>query len=113
MLNVRQSSLETVARGVFFDTWRNHSQPCPLMGYIPELLQMLNESHDVPVKRLARAIRLRVTEGSLICSIDHEATEVAIEAHVNLAIEALEEVRRRAIEMGVWSSQPVTPLMCG
>jgi hypothetical protein len=85
-----------------------------LPGYLPRLVQMLNQSHDRPMTEYAEAIRTIMREHSRVDHGDSRG-EIAksLNRHVKLVIETLEQIRVERLERGQWSDAPVPPLMCG
>lgn len=85
--------------------------------FAPELLALLDEFHDRPVRELAPLIRRLVLEQGFVDengdSVIDEQEAARLDEVVELVLTALERVRQRFAELGRWSDVPVTPQMCG
>ena len=89
--------------------------PTMLSWVLPELVQLVNEAHEQPVRNSASTIRLCLLEQSFVDVggwADGEIQDRQDEL-VELLVDVLEEMRRQSIRKGRWSEMPVTPLMHG
>jgi hypothetical protein len=90
---------------------------CPVVWVLHDLMQLMSECHDQPVRQLEPAIRRIILEQE---SADIHGDNVVdalsrahMERHVNTVIDVLERIRQQAMLNGQWSDAPVTPLMFG
>ena len=90
---------------------------CPVVWVLHDLMQLVSECHDQPVRQLEPAIRRIILEQE---SADVHGDDVVdalsqarVERHVNAVIDVLEQIRQQAVHNGQWSDAPVTPLMFG
>lgn len=127
------SSLEMIARELFEREWKKEhresmpsgvsarQQSCVLpqstMWVLHDLVQMITESHNQPVRQMAPMIRRLITEqnfaddcGDPIISVDREAQ---IDLQVEVVLRVLEQLRHLALDQGLWSNAPMTPPMFG
>ena len=90
---------------------------CPPVWLLPDLLAMVEESHDRPVRELTPTIRRMILEHNFVDAIGDgliESDEQArVERLVQVLVKVLEKVRKTALDEGQWSEAPVTPLMFG
>ena len=130
----RVTSLEETAQCLFEQEWKRLEQEKPLRGQppdsarqalcvcpplwlIPDLLALIEESHDQPVEKFTATIRRLILEQNFVDANGDGLIEVDEEARVDqlvqVLIRVLEKVRKIALAEGRWSDMPVTPLMCG
>ncbi|MCX5662535.1 MAG: hypothetical protein NTW19_22870 [Planctomycetota bacterium] len=88
-----------------------------LAALLPELIGLLEEGHDQPVDHLAPMIHRRILERSFVDengdSVLDESLLADIDTQTKQALSLLQGVQTEAMSRGIWSSAPVTPLMCG
>ncbi|NBB94923.1 MAG: hypothetical protein GVY16_04195 [Planctomycetes bacterium] len=83
--------------------------------YAPQLVNLMAEAQDRPMKLFTPQVRRIVLEyehcdeGGDACSHD----EQALEQHVQRLIEALDELRRKRLKEDRWSFVPAAPPMFG
>jgi len=83
--------------------------------YAPQLVNLMAEAHDRPMKLFTSQVRRLVQEyehcdeGGDACGHD----EATLEQHVQLLIEALEELRRERFREDRWAFVPAAPPMFG
>lgn len=124
------TSLETVARDLLKQEWlrlRPEDAGRPHQGMIcgesppawvlPDLLAMIEASHDQPVSQIAPMIQRWILEQQFVDEngdgvLDHRELEKA-DQFVDALVRVLEKVRQVAIQDGLWSDVPVTPQMFG
>lgn len=125
--------LETIARDLFEREWeeehRKHTSaysssrrrycvlPQSTLWVIPDLIHMVAESHNRPVRELSPMIRRLIAEqnfaddcGDPIINADRESQ---IDLQVKVVLRVLEQVRRLALDQGLWSNAPMAPQMFG
>ena len=126
-------SLETIARHLFEREWEKEYRerelsssakeqrvcvlPQSTIWVLHDLIQMIAESHDRSVHRMAPMVRRLIAEqnfaddcGDPIISADREAQ---IDLQVDVVLRVLEEVRHIALDRGLWSNAPMAPQMFG
>lgn len=119
------TSMEISAR-VFCDReWPRHlnarradgMQMCPVNWLLPDLLALIAENHDRPVRELQPMIRRLIEEHDFFDDAGDSMVETdrdeLIDDYADLFVKALERVRRQALKQGEWSNLPVTPQMFG
>jgi hypothetical protein len=83
---------------------------------VPQLAELLAETRDEPIERLAPAVRSVLLER---CEVDvggdlaEHSDYHQIEHATDLLLKEMERVRRIEFRRGDWSDAPVPPLMCG
>ena len=90
---------------------------CSLRWLLPDLVQMIQQSHERPVQELSPTIRCLLVEQHFADDNGDNVIDVQEEALVNemvdLLVRVLLKVRAQAIHVGQWSDAPVTPIMFG
>lgn len=114
--------LEKLASDLFVKEWNRRvgdgcgkkSRECccktdaPAAGALMhDLMGVVAESCDRPVRSLEPVIRRIVNDRSFVCACGDEAVSQQadeMDRQVEVAIDVLEQVRRRAVEAGLWSA---------
>jgi len=79
--------------------------------FAPRLVHLLCETRDGPMKRLEPTVREILREQSQAQGFNADSD--AIDQHVTIVLESMEQVRRDRIRRGDWSTAPVPPQMFG
>lgn len=124
-----ESSLHLMANEVLESEWQrflsrkktSHSDCvfdiCSLRWLLPDLVQMISQSHEKPVQELAPTIRCLLVDQHFADDNGDNVIDDQEEAMVNemadLLVSVLLQVRTKAIHGGQWSDAPVTPIMFG
>jgi hypothetical protein len=89
---------------------------CAGLNMLDDLLALLMDRHDQPVKEWRQIIRRMVLDRMFT---DHTGDSIAqhdaptMDFQTDLIVHVLEEARQNAMTQGQWSDQPSPPLMCG
>jgi hypothetical protein len=94
--------------------WRADQRPAAWM--LRDLVDLMAENHHRPAAELEPMIRRMICENQFNddngdCSSEQHSAAVDVE--VGMAIRTLERLRQHAIEQGLWSSKPNSPIMFG
>ena len=94
-------------------------RPDPSVGIsvLRELVGLLEESHDRPVRELVPTIRLLILEHEFTDHAGDSAGNLSLQERVDelveLFVNLLEKLRQQAITRGEWSELPASPQMFG
>lgn len=123
-------ALERAARELYDQEWQRHRrtpraaagpdpslQVCPVGWLLHDLLRLIAEGHDRPVRELEPMIRQLIVEKNFcdetgdVCLDDQQRR--SIDDYVDVLVRVLERVREQAVASGAWSSLPASAPMCG
>ena len=122
------ATLEPLAREMIEEEWRRlhrelhwrHSGCVltePPLHLVPDLLRMIDDHHDKPVRSLAPTVRELLNQqhfidvnGDSILGFDMLSE---LERQTEIVLCVLERVRQRAFDSGQWSDAPMTTQWAG
>ncbi|MBI1369655.1 MAG: hypothetical protein GC162_13500 [Planctomycetes bacterium] len=88
--------------------WRDKLRRCA-----PQIIALVCDSHDQPVRHLQHPIRELIVEHCLCGAGQNDADPHTVDRHVKLVLAELEKLRGFQITAGDWSDAPVPPQMFG
>ena len=90
-----------------------HPHPSVAISVLRELVGLLEESHDRPVRELVPTIRLLILEHEFTDHAGDNSANFSLQERVDelveLFVSLLEKLRQQAITRGEWSELPATP----
>jgi len=120
------ATLEPLAREMIAQEWRRlhreldwRTTHCVLteapLHLIPDLLRLLDDHHEVPVRDLAPTIRMVLSDAHFSQNGDRIAGDLSAELDRQTAIVicVLEKVRDKAMTEGHWSDAPMSTIWFG
>lgn len=104
---LEQSLFHVIDRRCDFSPWRINIRRC-----VPKLAELLADSPDEPIDRLAPTVRMIVLDECPRDGADQSDFHELMDATDRLLRE-MEHLRREEPRRGEWSAVPVTPQMFG